>query len=87
MLRFTLIFLFVLGTGPGKEYHREFHYNGKIKAQGWKSGDSKEDFWKFYYPNGKLMEQGHYTMNSRSGYWYFYNHSGKLEMAISSFPE
>ena len=80
MFRLTLIILFVFTFGVNKEYHREFYENGKVKAQGWKAGDSKEDFWKFYHPNGKLMEQGHYKMNSRTGYWYFYNQSGKLQM-------
>lgn len=80
MFKTTFLVLFVLVSVPKKEYHREFHENGRLKAQGWKVGEVKEDFWKFYHPNGKLMEQGHYRKNERTGYWYFYNPLGKLDM-------
>ncbi|TXN38162.1 hypothetical protein FVB32_07670 [Flagellimonas hymeniacidonis] len=84
MLRFLITGLLLLGIYSEdtfkKEYHREFHENGKIKAQGWKNGDSREDFWKFYFPNGKIMEQGHFRNNQRVGYWYFYTKDGILDM-------
>ncbi len=82
MWRFLVLgfFAFVSFGFLNKEYHREYHNNGMLKAQGWKIGDSKEDFWKFYYPDGKIMEQGHYKSNKKIGYWYFYGETGLLEM-------
>ncbi|PRX56420.1 toxin-antitoxin system YwqK family antitoxin [Flagellimonas meridianipacifica] len=81
MLRFLLVFIFLASpVSLKKEYHREYHNNGSIKSQGWKKGDSKEDFWKFYFPNGKIREQGHFKNNLKVGYWYFYTKDGKLDM-------
>ncbi|WP_422857768.1 toxin-antitoxin system YwqK family antitoxin [Flagellimonas sp. S174] len=81
MLRVLLLSIFfIFPFSINKEYHREYHNNGEIKAQGWKKGDSKEDFWKFYFPNGKIKEQGHFKNNLKVGYWYFYNKDGKLDM-------
>lgn len=72
--------MFLFAIPNKKMYHRDYHENGTIKEQGWKLGDIKEDFWKYFYPNGNIMEQGHYKMNQRSGYWFFYTQNGKLEM-------
>ena len=80
MFRIGLILLLFLASSNEKMYHREYHQNGQLKAQGWKLGDSKENFWKYYFPNGVLQQQGHYKMNRKTGYWYFYNTSGRLEM-------
>ncbi len=77
MSRF-LILLFLCAS-LGKSYHREFYENGQLKAQGWKKGDSKEDFWKFYYENGKISEQGHFKNNVKVGYWYAYDKTGRLK--------
>ena len=82
MLRSFLIglCLFISFGFMTKEYHREYHDNGMVKAEGWKLGDRKEDFWKFFYSDGTLMEQGHYKGNQRVGYWYFYTPEGQLQM-------
>ena len=74
-----LILIFFSVFLLNKAYHKSYYENGKIKEQGWKKGDSKEDFWKFYYSNGKIKEQGHYKGNKRTGYWYFYSQYGKLQ--------
>ena len=78
MLRLALILILLIFSN--KIYHRDYHDNGKLKSQGWKIENSKEDFWKYYHPNGKLMSQGHYKKNAKINYWYFYNENGKLEM-------
>ena len=82
MLRYFLLAILLLYSFVAlkKEYHREYHKNGMIKAQGWKKGDSREDFWKFYHSNGEIREQGHFKNDLKVGYWYFYSEEGVLEM-------
>ncbi|EZH71646.1 hypothetical protein ATO12_06710 [Aquimarina atlantica] len=53
-----------------KEYHYEYYPNGVLKAEGWKSGEYKVDFWHFYHPNGKVSKEGHFRNNKKNVYWY-----------------
>lgn len=80
MLCYGPILLILLSSPIHKTYHRDYFDNGNVRAQGWKLGNSKEDFWKYFHTNGKLMKQGHYKMNQKEGYWYFYDKEGKLVM-------
>ncbi|MET1258934.1 hypothetical protein ABV409_06310 [Flagellimonas sp. DF-77] len=61
-------------------YHKEYHDNGNLKAEGWKYKGVKEKYWKYYWPNGQLMAKGSYRKDQKEGYWYVYNEAGKLEM-------
>jgi len=61
-----------------KRYHREYYNDGAIKAEGWKMGDQKINYWYSYYPNGNILEQGHFINNKKNGYWFFYSSKNKL---------
>ncbi len=82
MIARGLIFFFVslhlLFIAEPNRYHKEYHDNGHIKAEGWFMGEQKIKYWKFYHNNGKLMSEGHYANNLRTNYWYFYNTQGNL---------
>ncbi|WP_298353059.1 hypothetical protein [uncultured Dokdonia sp.] len=76
-----IIFIFttqLLFIAEPNSYHKEYHNNGTIKAEGWVMGEQKIKYWKFYHSNGELMSQGHYANNLKTDYWYFYNSQGKL---------
>ena len=73
----SLVFL-SFQTPLEKTYHKEYYADGKLKAQGWKLGDIKVNFWHFYHPNGKVASEGHYRSNKKSGYWHFYNPQREL---------
>ncbi|RDY59419.1 toxin-antitoxin system YwqK family antitoxin [Flagellimonas nanhaiensis] len=79
MIRLAIALSLLFFVGKSKMYHREYYDNGLVKAEGWKQGDTKEDFWKHYFSNGKIQAQGHYKMDLKDGYWYFHNKEGKLE--------
>ena len=66
----------ILGTE--KMYAKEYFANGNLKAEGWKSMDTKTDFWFFYHENGKVASKGHFRSNQRDGYWYFYDESSNV---------
>ncbi|MCK8521115.1 hypothetical protein M0D21_06035 [Aquimarina sp. D1M17] len=61
-----------------KEYHYEYYSDGTLKAEGWKEGETKVDFWHFYYPNGRVSHEGHFRKNQKTGYWYYYSKESKL---------
>lgn len=61
-----------------KMYTKEYYSNGKLKAEGWSSMDTKTDYWTFYHKNGKIASKGNFRSNEKNGYWYFYNETGTL---------
>lgn len=61
-----------------KKYTKEYDANGNLKAEGWKSMNSKTGYWTFYHINGAVSSKGHFSTNAPHGYWYFYNHQGRL---------
>ncbi len=61
-----------------KEYHYEYYPNNVVKAEGWKIGEIKVDFWHFYHASGNISHEGHFKNNKKSGYWYFYTKEGNL---------
>ncbi len=79
-----LIILFLIYSLSGnqlfsqKEYHYEYYPNGMVKAEGWKLGEIRVDFWHFYHLNGKVSHEGHFNNNKKNGYWYYYSDKSTL---------
>jgi antitoxin component YwqK of YwqJK toxin-antitoxin module len=66
-------------TDPtGKDYIKEYHANGHLKAEGWSCMDLKMAFWYFYHPNGEVASKGRYQNNQKEGYWYYYDSTGAI---------
>ncbi len=75
----ALILLFSVNLSfSQKKYHHEYYSSGKLKSEGWKSGEAKVDFWYFYHNNGKVSKEGHFENNKKNGYWHFYSNQGEL---------
>lgn len=87
-MHFVLTFLFFFGSTHlsfsseilmlEKTYIKEYDTNGRLKAEGWKSMDTKTGYWTFYHQNGQVLSKGHFSNNQKHGYWYFYNDEGQL---------
>lgn len=80
VLAFTSLFfiLFQNSIEPVNIYSREFYENGILKAEGWKNGTLKENYWYFYYPNQNISKKGHYLHDSQEGYWFFFEKDNVL---------
>lgn len=61
-----------------KVYSKTYFSNGNLKAEGWKTGSIKTDYWYYYHANGNVAAKGHYTNNEKQGYWYFYSEIGNV---------
>jgi len=71
-----VLFLFP-SSATEKEYIKEYHDSGILKAEGWTHNNLKEGYWIYYYPEGTEEKKGHYHKDKKSGYWYFYSHNGQ----------
>ncbi|MEL6811306.1 MAG: hypothetical protein AAFP76_08235 [Bacteroidota bacterium] len=69
----------VLAGELDKVYVKEYYSNGHLKAEGWKVGKAKVNYWKFYHSNGTVSSQGHFRKNKKHGYWYFFHKNGKAK--------
>jgi antitoxin component YwqK of YwqJK toxin-antitoxin module len=69
----TPLLLWILGTPPKKTYVKQTDTSGRIMAEGWMKGDTKQGYWRHYHPNGTLASQGNYHNDTRVKYWYFYH--------------
>ncbi|MBN8701472.1 MAG: toxin-antitoxin system YwqK family antitoxin [Bacteroidetes bacterium] len=58
---------------------KEYHTNGKIKAQGEYKDAKRVGEWVFYHPNGKVEQKGKYDKKGKAqGLWKWYYESGNL---------
>ena len=66
-------------TGLQQGEWKEYHENGKVKAEGKYVNGVKVGQWKYYSPNGKMFEIGKYdTKGRQQGKWLWYFDGGVL---------
>ncbi len=59
--------------------HTEYYHDGKVQAEGPRSGSRNVGRWRFFAADGTLQNEGEYTNGKRSGEWKMYFPSGKVQ--------
>ena len=60
---------FVTAYPNNQFYHKIISQSKKIIEEGWKVGNVKHGWWKYYSSNGILIKEGAFSEDKKSGFW------------------
>ena len=70
---------FVTAYPNNQFYHKIISQSKKIIEEGWKVGNVKHGWWKYYSSNGILIKEGAFFEDKKSGFWIIYNSNGSKQ--------
>lgn len=73
--------LFIFTGVSAQQVVKEYHDNGRVRAEGALTGNGKKDgAWTEYYATGQKSSEGSYTDGQRSGAWTEWYPNGQVRL-------